>query len=166
MKSGEVYKHISSTINSFNPMNGFCFETDYDICDILVKWGNWARQDVYNRRQSSSLYRCQKMEYKSCCSDDEGLLIDALMVILSKLELMKFKYHHEILKLYYYGQETFIDGVMMIIPRSLRAISRKIGLSESNVRVYKRSGESCIMGMLSMQTVLTSSELSIPKKFE
>lgn len=159
-----LYKRVEEREEVKPAVTSVKFNADYDITDVLTLWGNWARKDAYLQRKAFSLFKSQKNEWKECCNDDDGLLIDSVIAALSKLKTNKSQDEYQVLRLYYYGLETVIDDIPMIIPQSLRAIAKIIGISKSQIDFIKSSGESCIVGMLAMQTMLTGQEIEILQK--
>lgn len=139
------------------------FNADYNINDVLTQWGNWARSDAYLQRKNFCLYKKEEEQRKEFLSDGDALLIDSCMSQMSKVKFKKSQQEVEVLKLYYYGKVTILHDTVMIIPQSLRCIAKVFECSEGNIRKIKDSGESCIIGMLSAQTLLTGVELEVFK---
>lgn len=147
----EVVKHVTQVH----------FKADYDVTNILVRWGNWARKEAYLQRKAFNLFKSEQEQFKESCSDEDGLLIDSMIATLGRIKTQKSQDEYQVLKLYYFGEIKMLDDTVMIVPQSLRKIAKITGINKDNVKSLKESGESCIAGMLAMQTMLTGEELAL-----
>ena len=138
------------------------FEADYDITDVLTRWGNWARKEAYLQRKSFTLFKSEFKD-KELLNNDDGITIDSVIAELGKMKSKKAKNEYQILKLYYFGKVNIVDNNLMIMPQSLRSIAKMMNIGATEVRAIKNSAESCIVGMLSMLTMLTGKELELLK---
>lgn len=156
------YKYIDDEPKEVvKPVTQVRFKADYDITDILTRWGNWARKEVYLQRKCFSLFKSEQEQFKESCSDDDGLLIDSMMTALGRMKTQKSQDEYQVLKLYYFGEIRMLDDTVMIVTKSLRSIAKITGINKDNVKSLKESGESCIIGMLAMQTMLTGEQLEL-----
>lgn len=156
------YKYIDDEpIEPAKPIASVRFQSDYDITDILTRWGNWARKEAYLQRKNFSLYKSEQEQFKESCSDDDGLLIDSMITALGRMKTQKSQDEYRVLKLYYFGEIRMLDDTVMIVTQSLRGIAKITGINKDNIKSLKESGESCIIGMLAMQTMLTGVELEL-----
>ena len=155
-------------------LNKVSLNADYDITQVLTRWGNWARKEAYIQRKGFSLYQSQKKEYKQVCLDKDGLIIDAIISTMKNSRIAKIKEEAKVLYKFYYGDEMIVDdhiyiernktqksSTLIIKPKNLRQIAQDLACSEGNIRKIKSSGESYIIGALSMQTMLTGTELEL-----
>jgi len=154
------------TVSESKPVTQVHFESDYDITDVLLKWGNWARKEAYLQRKAFSLFKSEEGKFKDSLCDDDGIMIDSIIAALGKLKTKKSQDEFNVLKLYYFGEVTMLDDTVMIITQSLRGIAKKLGINKDSVKSLKESAESCIVGMLSMQTMLTGTELELLKNIK
>ncbi|OCG00171.1 antiterminator Q family protein [Gilliamella sp. wkB308] len=155
-------------------LNKVSLNADYDITQVLTRWGNWARKEAYQQRKVFSLYQSQKKEHKQVCLDKDGLIIDGIISTMKNSKIAKIKEEAKVLIKFYYGDEMIVDdhvyiepsktqisSTLIIKPKNLREIAQDLACSEGNIRKIKSSGESYIIGALSMQTMLTGTELEL-----
>ncbi|MCX8590707.1 hypothetical protein J3U29_06875, partial [Gilliamella sp. B3825] len=67
------YLNIQKNNKPTQWLNKVSLNADYDITQVLTRWGNWARKEAYQQRKVFSLYQSQKKEYKQVCLDKDGL---------------------------------------------------------------------------------------------
>lgn len=155
------YVEVETVAVKSKPVTQVHFNSDYDITDLLTRWGNWARKEAYLQRKAFSLFKSEQESFKDSLSDGDGIMIDSVIAALGKLKTKKSQDEFEVLKLYYFGEVSMLDDTVMIITQSLRAIAKTLGINKDAVKSLKESGESCIVGMLAMQTMLTGTELEL-----
>ena len=168
------YLNIQKNNKPTQWLNKVSLNADYDITQILTRWGNWARKEAYQQRKVFSLYQSQKKEYKQVCLDKDGLIIDGIISTMKNSKITKIKEEAKVLIKFYYGDEMIVDdhvyiepsktqisSTLIIKPKNLREIAKDLACSEGNIRKIKSSGESYIIGALSMQTMLTGTELEL-----
>lgn len=155
------YIEVEEQKEIVKPVTQVHFKADYDITDILTRWGNWARKEAYLQRKAFNLFKSEQEQFKESCSDDDGLLIDSMITTLGRMNTQKSQDEYQVLTLYYFGEIRMLDDTVMIVTQSLRSIAKITGINKDNVKSLKESGESCIIGMLAMQTMLTGEELEL-----
>ena len=168
------YLNIQKNNKPTQWLNKVSLNADYDITQVLTRWGNWARKEAYQQRKVFSLYQSQKKEYKQVCLDKDGLIIDGIISTMKNSKITKIKEEAKVLIKFYYGDEMIVDdhvyiepsktqisSTLIIKPKNLREIAKDLACSEGNIRKIKSSGESYIIGALSMQTMLTGTELEL-----
>lgn len=155
------YIEVEEPPEIIKPITQVRFKADYDITDILTRWGNWARKEAYLQRKAFSFIKSEREQFKESCSDEDGLLIDSMIAMIGRIKTQKSQDEYKILKLYYFGEIRMLDDTVMIVTQSLRSIAKITGINKDNVKSLKESGESCIVGMLAMQTMLTGEELAL-----
>ncbi|WP_392564335.1 antiterminator Q family protein [Orbus wheelerorum] len=149
------------TVSESKPVTQVHFNSDYDITDVLDRWGNWARKEAYLQRKAFSLFKSEQGKFKNSLCDDDALIVDSVIAHLGKMKTKKSQDEFKVLKLYYFGEVTMLDDTVMIITQSLRAIAKITGIEKRKVMEIKSNAESCIIGMLAMQTMLTGMELEL-----
>lgn len=155
------YREVETVKYESKPVTEVHFNSDYDITDLLTRWGNWARKDAYLQRKAFSLFKSEEGKFKDTLCDGDALMLDSVIAALGKIKTQKAQDEFKVLKLYYFGQIKMLDDTVMIVTQSLRGIARITGINKDSVKSLKESGESCIIGMLAMQTMLTGQELEL-----
>lgn len=155
------YREVETVKYESKPVTEVHFNSDYDITDLLTRWGNWARKDAYLQRKAFSLFKSEEGKFKDSLCDGDALMLDSVIAALGKIKTQKAQDEFKVLKLYYFGQIKMLDDTVMIVTQSLRGIAKIMNCSEANIRHIKSSAESCIIGMLAMQTMLTGQELEL-----
>jgi Phage antitermination protein Q. len=90
------------------PVTRVHFKADYDITDVLRLWGNWSRKDYYSEQKTPNFYNEQSKQYKEICSDEDAMIIDAILISLSKVNKQSNE-QYKILKLFYFGEVLTIE---------------------------------------------------------
>lgn len=84
------------------------FKADYDVTDALRMWGNWSRKNYYSEQKTTYFYNEQSRQYKEICSDNDAMIIDSVLISLSKVS-KKGNEQYKILKLFYFGEALTIE---------------------------------------------------------
>ena len=105
------YKYIEDEPEVAKPIASVRFKADYDITDVLRSWGNWSRKDYYSSQKTPCFYDNQQKHHKELCSDDDALLIDSALILLSKTSKKGLE-QYEVLKLFYFGEEVTIESIV------------------------------------------------------
>lgn len=142
------YKYIDDEPREIvKPITKVRFKADYDITDVLRLWGNWSRKDYYEEQKTPNFYNEQKKQHKEVCSDNDGLLIDSILISLSKTGSTG-REQFEVLKLFYFGERQIIEdcvpttgvGRELMMTLTPNDLSNKI-----SVKNFNRQSKNIIM---------------------
>ncbi|MCX8579367.1 hypothetical protein J3U35_07945, partial [Gilliamella sp. B2717] len=108
------YLNIQKNNKPTQWLNKVSLNADYDITQVLTRWGNWARKEAYQQRKVFSLYQSQRKEYKQVCLDKDGLIIDGIISAMKNSKIAKIKEEAKVLIKFYYGDEMVVDDHLYI----------------------------------------------------
>lgn len=103
------YKYIEDEPKEIvKPVTNVRFKVDFDITNILTRFGNWSRRGIYLRQNTPSYYQSQPKKLREVCSDNDAMLIDKAFLSILALNIAQSKNIYNILMLYYFGEKQVI----------------------------------------------------------
>lgn len=85
------------------------FNADYDIHDVLLRFGNWSRRGLYLKQNTISLYNAQSKDLKETCSDNDAQIINKAILLMLSLNNSDKNLMYDITMLYYFGEKQVIE---------------------------------------------------------
>lgn len=103
------YKYIEDEPKEIvKPVTQVRFKVDFDVTNILTRFGNWSRRGIYLRQNTPSYYQSQPQKLREVCSDNDAMLIDKAVLSILALNIVQSKNIYDILMLYYFGEKQVI----------------------------------------------------------
>lgn len=108
----EQYIEVETPKKIVKPVSQARFSSNYDIANLLTKFGNWARMGVYLKQNTPYYYHSQPKKLKEICSDDDALLINDGLLDLLNLNIKNSGLIYDILILYYFGERQIVKDII------------------------------------------------------
>ena len=103
------YKYIEDEPKEIvKPVTNVRFKVDFDITNILTRFGNWSRRRIYLKQNTPFYYQSQPQKLREACSDHDARLINDAFLSILAFNITQSKNIYDVLMLHYVGEKQVV----------------------------------------------------------